>query len=278
MTKKINAIFTDLDGTLLNDDKNIGAEDKKTIQMLIDKEIKVFLATGRHFAATRYYANQLNSSYPCLCCNGGLIYDFKKESIVSSVTFPKEDAKALGEFAVANKMSFYTYSENCITLSKNDMDNFFFQGLNSIKKIVRENEIVFCEKEEIALAENIVTFAFSDCTDEKYQKLLESDIVKSGKYRLDHSGRMFVDFTCVHANKGDAVKKMCGIYGLDTDNIVCMGDNYNDRTMLDIAGISVVPASAEESLRKTADFVTSSCNENPLTYLVDNLLLKENLI
>lgn len=271
MSKTLQALFTDLDGSLLSDERTIGKQDRKTISILQEKGIKVFLATGRHFSMARYYAKQLNISLPTITCNGATIYDFNLETPLKFSTIPKEDVEILIEFAKKNNLTFYTYTDKAMYLSKNEYNKGVIKNFLSHDLDIKPSEFIFTDDDFVYPTDNVVKFMLSHCSKEMYNKFIETDIIKSGRLEVAFSGNDFVDVNLKGDSKGTAVKYLADKYNFSLENTFVMGDNFNDIPMLSIGGYKVVPISANDEIKKHASLITCTNNENPITYAIKKL-------
>jgi len=75
-------------------------------------------------------------------------------------------------------------------------------------------------------------------------------------------------------SKGEAVKKICEYYGIDREEVICMGDNENDISMIKFAGVGVAMGNAEEFVKKQADYVTLSNEEDGVANVIEEFILK----
>jgi len=224
MSKKLEALFTDLDGSLLNDKKEIGELDLLTLQRLKEKGVKVFFATGRHHSVTRVYAETLGFDYPFITCNGGLIYDFEDEKPVSAVTISKDALCELADLTESLGLTYYIYSDKSVFIRPNSPSAQFYHRMLSARNGIKDGEIIETKDYDFE-GNNIIKFLVPDCPPEQLEYLKNTDI----------------------------------------------GDNDNDISMLRSVGLPVVPHSAKDEIKEYADFVTASCNDNPITYAIAEL-------
>lgn len=270
MSKKLEALFTDLDGSLLNDKKEIGELDLLTLQRLKEKGVKVFFATGRHHSVTRVYAEKLGFEYPFITCNGGLIYDFEDEKPVSAVTISKDALCELADLTESLGLTYYIYSDKSVFIRPNSPSAQFYHRMLSARNGIKDGEIIETKDYDFE-GNNIIKFLVPDCPPEQLEYLKNTDIGKSGTLEFAYSGVDFLDINAAGGNKGTAVKKLSELYDFDISNTFAMGDNDNDISMLRSVGLPVVPHSAKDEIKEYADFVTASCNDNPITYAIAEL-------
>lgn len=271
MNKPLEAVITDLDGSLLGDYKKIGEQDLKTIARLKEMGIPFFIATGRHQAITRVYAKQVGTQYPAITSNGSLIYDFAKEQVVHVSFIDPEDVTALKEFSLANGIYYFVYSERHCFLNDGEPNAEFFKMDMALMELADEGEFLLMGKGFEPNDHKIVKFMLPCCTNETLAKLAKIPCVRDGRIVPSFSGEMFVDVNPIGSSKGDAAKLLSELYGFSLEHTLAMGDNFNDETMLGSVGYAVVPETAAEEVRSFADFVTCSNNENPLTYAINSL-------
>lgn len=271
MSEKLEALFTDLDCSLLNDDKEIGQEDIRTINKLKNKGIKVFFATGRHYIMTKYYHSLVSPCLPFITSNGAMIYDFDNKKSLYSKPIPLEIVKKIKKFADVNDMNMYFYTESKMYFPKDDTNSEYNKCHEkaSLKLDPEDCEIV--DNTYIPQNENIIKLLYSKCPSDVYNKLCDTLPDVCNELEIAFSGHNFLDMTSKGQTKGNAIKKLAEQYGFSLENAMALGDNFNDISMLEIVGKAVTPETACEDIKKYADFVTSSNNDNPLTHAIKNL-------
>ena len=271
MSKKLEALITDLDGSLLNDQKGIGAQDVKTLQALQDKGVQVFVATGRHQCLTRFYYPQLGLKTPTVTSNGGLLYDFAKEEILSMHVISREDVATLVDFTRRQGLVFYLYSDRLCILDPRNPTSFYYQQDKALGVIARSDEFVEMEEGFDPLAHTVIKFMIPDCPAGAVEALAQTDLGRSGRITWAYSGDEFLDINAGGVSKGSALRELAQRYGFSLENTLALGDNFNDLEMLQAVGYPVVPETAREDLRPYARYITCSNNDNPISHIVRQL-------
>lgn len=266
MTRKLEAVVTDLDGTLLGPNQQIGAQDLKTIAALKAQGIPVFMATGRHQCLCRQYAELVGPELPAITSNGALLYDFAQEKILEMDVMPVDDVAALLEFTVEQGLPYYVYTDRQCFLNPANADSEYYQFDLNLQKISRPGEVAMMEPGFDPTAYTVLKFMIPECSREQYLRLLETPVGK--RVELAFSGNDFLDVNPSNSTKGTALAKLARRFGFSPNNTLVMGDNGNDLTMLSLAGYPVVPASAESYVRDTACLVTTPSGGNPLTHAI----------
>ncbi|MEG1390184.1 MAG: HAD family hydrolase [Angelakisella sp.] len=271
MKKPLEAVITDLDGSLLSNTKEIGTADHKTIATLKGMGIPVFIATGRHQAITRCYAKQVGTALPVITSNGGLLYDFSKEEIVFAKHLSPQDVTELKAFVLNRGLYYFIYSDKQCFLNNSNPDAEFYKMDLELMSIANEDEFEIMSKDFEPTDYNVIKFMIPNCTPEILEELQQLSCMRAGRVVPTYSGDMFLDINPAGVSKGAAAKKLSELYGFSLANTLAMGDNFNDAAMLQAVGYSVVPETAHEGVQALARFVTCGNNENPITHAVNTL-------
>ena len=110
-------LFTDLDGTLLDDNKDISAEDMSAIRKMIAAGHKFVMTTGRPLTSVKKLASRygfLEAGFYLVSFNGGLIYDCESQEAILTRYIPVEEVKAIMDAAHACGMHAHTYSGDLV--------------------------------------------------------------------------------------------------------------------------------------------------------------------
>lgn len=266
---KYRLIALDLDGTLLNDEKKITP---KTEKMLLDAQkcgVKVAIATGRMPFGVKRYAQQLRlKEYggACICFNGGLVVNACGETIDKRyldkkyLKFACEITKETDITAVvhkpdrlyanSNRNNFTDIAPRIIGVPMIQVEDLFGCVSWDIHKIVFVGELKKLKRIEKILKE-------------KHGENLE----------IVFSTPWFLEIMPKGVSKGEALKTLSREYGFDISQTIACGDNYNDSSMIETAGIGVVMKNGEEELKKIADYVThTDCNNDGISEVVNKYI------
>ena len=231
MNSKI--FFTDLDGTLLNDRKEITPGNRAAISEALSAGHKIVIATGRPLASARIQAERLGlTGEGCyaITYNGGLIYDSFHRNVLLGTPVPKELLAPIFTRSHAMGIHIHTYSSTHI----------------------------LSEYETPELREYAAT------------TLLPWTIVPSIEEVRDFIPYKMLAFSCdvlleivpAGVSKGFAVKWMCDYLGIPLANSVAAGDAQNDIPMLEAAHIGAVMANALPEIAAHGNYVTTADNNH----------------
>ncbi|MGL6153560.1 MAG: Cof-type HAD-IIB family hydrolase [Cetobacterium sp.] len=258
--KKI--IFCDLDGTLLNEEKEISPLNKKVIQDLYEKNIEFIITTGRGYSRTKNYRDLLEINCEVICNNGSTIYNISGEKIFEK-TIPIETSQELIDFFILRNINFlgnsgdfmYTSIETEKNLKKHFKsfpENIVILPLDKLKNIIFEKIVILDEDyKNLKNWENILNFKFSS--------VIRTFISQSN----------FLDIVSKECSKGIAMEFLAKQKGFSLNETLAFGDAYNDFEMLSMAGEGVIMDNGFEELKKIIKNRTHSNNNDGVAkYLI----------
>lgn len=247
MEKKI--VFFDIDGTLLNHDKQLPESTKNAVKELQNKGVYVAIATGRAPFMIEEIRKELNiDSY--VTFNGQ--YVVFEGKVVYEKPLTKNQLMKLTDYAEKSGHSL-VYSTNSTMKASIENDPFVSDSMASLRLSYPEIDRVFFEKESI------------------YQVLLFCEDKDEENYRTTHEELDFVrwhKFSCDvlpgGGSKAVGVEKLIQASGLDIKDAYAFGDGLNDVEMIRSVGIGVAMGNAIEQLKQEADLVTGNVEEDGL--------------
>lgn len=245
----IKAVFFDIDGTLVSFKTHIVPQSTiHALEMLRQKGIKVFIATGRHRMSINNLGNLEFDGYVTL--NGGYVFA-GKDTVIYKHNIPDKDIEALvhyqekeGQFPCAFVQENEIFM-NCTNKAVKDVFrllNFPAPPIRSIEEIYGKTVyqlIAFFTAEQ----EKRIMSILSRCESTRWNPLF-TDVVPAG------------------SSKRVGIDKMLEYYHIKLDECMAFGDGGNDIAMLRHAGIGVAMGNASEEVMESADYVTTSVDEN----------------
>lgn len=254
--KKRYLIALDMDGTLLDDKKEISKETKEYLKYLENDGNVIAIASGRPLRAIMPYYNEIGLTVPIACYNGACVLDpinKKLETKLSKIN--KEIIKKIIEKIGVDNFSniMCQTSEDAWVLHDNlTIEDFFWK--DGIR--IHEGNIVEILDEDPHTA--IFVLKNHDF-DEKIVKIA---------FSYENIGcRFWGDSTCcelyfLDVNKGSAIGDMAKAYGIDNNNTIAIGDAENDVDLLRAAYKGVAMKNASDELISQADMVSLEDNNH----------------
>lgn len=277
MNDNYKIVFIDIDGTLVNDEKQIPKENIETIKKLKTKGIEVVLASGRPYHSIEKYSNIAGAMPYIIGSNGGVVVNYKEDKLLYNANIDKPLALEILKFVKVNNLF------TAITLSGNlVLENEMY----SLTKENRDELIVVNSLEEYLKNTNESIIKFSIMSDNKEdlqiarEKLINKfnititnvdTFVIPNKYRKAGKNPYIMDVMKEYVNKGEAIKKLCKYLNINTQEAIIFGDGLNDIEMFELDAYKVAMKNAKDKIKEMADFVTISNNEAGVAYKLNKI-------
>lgn len=267
-------LFTDLDGTLLNDQKEVTPGNRAAIEAALSRGHKIVISTGRPLASARIQAERIgltmNGCY-AITYNGGQIYDMYHKKTIYGRTLPIDLVKPLFSSAFERNLHIQTYSATHI-LSEHDTSE-----LHEYAKINRlPYELVTDIQTSLKEAPyKLIAIAFH-----RHDALLQyqAEVLSQYSDLLDSffSNDDFLEIVPSGISKGFAVKWLCDYLHIPLCNSVAAGDAQNDISMLETAHIGAVMCNAFPDVLPHGNYITQADNNHDgIAEIIHRFILKE---
>lgn len=269
MIKKFDGyvILSDLDGTLLDNNKNVSDENKNSIEYFIENGGRFSIATGRSVEASEQYIKDVKLDLPMIIYNGGIIYDYNEKKIISEKLINNEQKKLLDKI-------------------KEDYPNIGIEVYCG-RKIYIFNDCGMAERPATKMMDVIYDMP-DDLYEINWNKIIligqVEDInnlekVFESKYGINviRSANFCVEILPESASKGQALTDLVKIYNLNKSKVIAVGDHMNDAELLQAAGIAFCPENASKEVKEYADYITVNNQNHVIKNIVNWIEEKENI-
>lgn len=256
-------IAFDLDGTLLDSQRQIRPSSIAAIDAVRNKGLDVVLVTGRHHMVTRPYHHQLELDTPAICCNGTYLYDFGRQQTLSVNPIEENDARHLLRLSEKHGIVARILTSEAINYMNPDRTLLFYKDWSetlpeSLRPVIRHYE----DYSEL-LAENPLIYSFVIVHPEwGVVRALERDIVAELGLSCEWFADDGFDVACAGNSKGGKLLEWAMERGIEPGEIMAFGDNHNDDSMLRAVGFGVAMGNAGEKIKSAADVVISGTNNS----------------
>ncbi|MGT2888196.1 Cof-type HAD-IIB family hydrolase [Streptococcus didelphis] len=269
----ITLIAIDLDGTLLNHQKEIPADNIQAIQEATAEKIKIVLCTGRPSSGTKPYFDQLGLQEDefLILNNGCSTYSSLEWKLIHSHSLNLQDISDLYDLCK-------DYPGVYLTLTAED--NYYVLG-DAVPELVQaDGDLVFTQVKAITIADlassQEVVFqamymgveSILDGFEEAYALEL------SEKYSLVRSQDYILEVMPQNVTKAYALQELAKDLNCSPEEIMAIGDAPNDIEMLSFAGLGVAMGNASPAIKKLADKVTADCDHAGVAKAIREFALK----
>lgn len=271
--KEIKLIVIDIDGTLVDSDGLVG---KRTLQLareLKDLDIFCTLSSARSYFYSSHIADEMEIDIPFVTLDGALIKDRKGNTVFKGVIRDAIVKKAIrlaennyGKITMCDQHNLFVTPRNAVVkeytkLSAPIKEINDFTGIKDILEI-----LIYCE-DKASLRNIKREFGFFD----KFSVSLNVTKSPRNEYYLLTIKRS-------HSNKLDSVKRLVKHLGFGKANVAVIGDWHNDMPLFDYGAYNIAVQNAIPELKRKADYVTNSTNNEDavgeVLELIKNFKLK----
>lgn len=270
---KYKLLVLDVDGTLLNDAKEIS---KRTLSALLKVQqmgVRIVLASGRPTYGLMPLAKALelgNYGGFILSYNGGQIMNAKNGELLFERRINPEMLPYLEKKARKNNFAIFTYHEDTIVTDQPENEH--------IRQEAALNHMKVREETEFSIG---VDFAPCKCMlvsdDEENLVKLEEHWRRRLNGALDvfRSEPYFLEVVPCSIDKANTLGALLEKLEIDRDEVVAVGDGVCDVTMIQLAGLGIAMGNAQDSVKACADMVTASNEEDGVAVAVEKVILAD---
>lgn len=287
----IKLIATDMDGTLLNAAHEISQENQEAIKFAQEHGITVVIATGRAFYEANTPVAETDLKVPYICLNGAEVRDetfnimstsHLNHSLVSKITSTLKEKDIY--YQVYTNRGIYTENpqrdlEIYIDIAERAGQKADVEKIkNSIQKRVDNGTLKVVDsydKIEDIPGELIMKILAFDSDLGKID-LVGQELAKSPNLAVSSSSRGNLEITHSDAQKGIALSTIAKQLGIDLKDVMALGDNLNDISMLERVGYPIAMDNAAPEVKTVAEYVTDSNENSGVGKAIKKFLKEEN--
>ena len=286
-------IAVDLDGTLLNSYGQISQRNKQAIQSAIQKGLEVVLTSGRSIMSVKNLAEEINANNYKICGNGAMVYNLKNQETIYSNLLNKNKVLQLIKICDENSIYYSVYTKDTIITKNLNYNVLFYNQENANKP---DNK-----KTHIQIVQDIYNYVLNS-PEEEYIKLVVCDdnniifnsiikimkgvkgvdvldvghmsrkLIKSGteEFSIEY---FYTEINSQNVDKWTAISHLINRLGIKSEEVMAIGDNVNDKTMIENAGLGVAMENSAPYIKEIADIVTANNNEDGVAKIIEETLL-----
>lgn len=256
----IKLLMMDIDETFLTFGKEPSETNKEMVEKLLDDNVIVVPTTGRYYKAIPAYLKENKRIKYTVSSNGAQIKN-NEETLLNYYLNKDHVIDILDEIDDYARHIFVVSSvgiivdERIVNNNKFEEKKFFERLLK--QAIITDNIIDFIKDNDFEIKK--IEFSFEDLDFRKklYEKLKDSEDISAVSSHYSN-----IEVTSKYASKGNALKYLIDYLKLDKNEVMAIGDNDNDISMLQEAGISVAMGNASDNVKSYSDYVTLNVSED----------------
>lgn len=269
----IKLIALDLDGTLLTTDKRLTDRTKETLKAARDRGIKVVLTTGRPLKAMDFFLHELGTDDHedeyTITFNGGLVQKNTGE-ILDKTVFSYDDVARLYEETEKLSLPLDAISEGTVYQIQSDQESLYTKFNPALTFVPVDFEDLSSQ------------MTYNKCVTAFAQEPLDAAIQKISpelfdQYEIFKSREMLLEWSPNNVHKATGLAKLISHLGIDQSQVMACGDEANDLSMIEWAGLGVAMQNAVPEVKAVANVVTPMTNdEEAVAWAIEEYVLKEN--
>jgi len=257
----MHLFFTDLDGTLLTDEKQISPKTLEAIDAYISAGNKFIITSGRPFNNIREVAKRTGldkyQDLLLICYNGSVIYDCGLEKPLVDLRLDPRDALHIIDTAEAMGLHCQTYSSTKVICRRHDPESDYYAKQTQMEFVYDRDILAHLdEAPHKALAISLDDRDKLEQLKEKLAPWME------GKLATVFSCPQYLEFVDYRSGKGNAVRYVCGLYNVPVSQAYAAGDANNDFSMLAAAGNSIAMINGSDEVKAVSSIITAQDNNH----------------
>lgn len=278
MGQKIKLLAFDVDGTFVNDKKEIPEENLEILRNLSEKGVKLILSTGRMPVSAKELTGDLKLGVHVSACNGGAMYvndGSENFELIQAQYYDYDIIKSLLEYLDSLKIYYHFYEKDYIYT-------------NRPKEIVKKFYNIFVKNmEAVKIVDSLSKVLTPD------MNVLKAGVADDGTFDFEavkaHLGRnpnldvrlshaSYIDINPVGINKWEGLKAFMKYFDVAEDEIMYFGDHENDMECIEYAGFGVAMKNAMPHVKEKAKYVTEYDNNDAGMAKCIRKLLEDDVI
>lgn len=265
-------LVLDLDDTLLKDDRTVSELTRRRLLEAQQQGMIVVLASGRPTYAMQHLAKELclaeYSGY-FISFNGARITSCADQHILLSVDISHAQMCKLFDLAQEHGVYIQTYTEDHILVSK---DNEYTQ----IEKEITGMDVIECADFKAEIPKTAVKAMMLEHPDrlKEVEKTLRP-VVENELY-MTITKPFFLEFMNPAVDKGKSLVTLAQHLNVPMEQVIAVGDSYNDISMIKAAGLGVAMGNAVEAVKQAADYETADNEHDGVARVVERFFLQKD--
>ena len=289
-------VTVDLDGTLLNSYGEVTENTKEKIKKTQEKGVEIMIASGRPIDSIKTIAEEINSKKYFIAGNGAIIYDIQKEKIIYEKYIPRQKIIEIAKICEENNISYNIYTEkNIITQDlKYNVLYYYKENLkkdaNKITSIIKvdsileyvKNEpnikclkITVCDENQTIFKSIVRRLRAIENIDVMDVSHMSRKVFKQGTEDIE-IGYFYTEISPTQVNKWQAIKYLLPILQIKPEEVIGIGDNINDKEMIENAGLGVCMGQSTPVIKEISDEITDSNTEEGVANVLEKIFLQSN--
>lgn len=277
----------DLDGTLFNSYGEVSEENKKAIQYAMNKGVEIVLASGRDPYAMKKISIDLGIENYLIAGNGANIYSINDDKMIYEKYIEKEKALKIIKICKENSIFANIYTNKGIIAESLNYNVKVFNSENNFKPTQKQTnieivkdiyeyikdtdlnilKIIICDKDKIIFSNIIQKLKTINGIEVLDVEHMSRKIIRIGTEEINIE-YFYTEITKEDTDKWNAIEVLMTKLNINKDEVICIGDNLNDKKMIENAGLGIVMKNSALAQTNIGDYVTKDNNSDGVKYAI----------
>lgn len=258
----IKLVVLDMDGTLLDSEHEITTKNKEVITKLMKQGVQFILASGRSYDSMAPYIKELGLDLPVISSNGAFVKSPKDHKIYCNLNVCLDLTQEIVDYGLEHEYGVSLYFEDGVSTLNEEMID--------AHKEIEGLDVDLIKPNQIDKSPNKIIYF------DNYERIGEAFKITEKRYGekvyVTRSGDFYLDFMSLQTSKGYAVKIVMDAMDISKNEIMVIGDNFNDIPMFEHAGIAVAMGNALPEVKEQSDYVTKTNVEDGVAYALEKFI------
>lgn len=255
--------------------------------------IEVVLTSGRGPASVKNLATEIGADHYIICGNGAVVYNLQEKKTIYQNFLDKKKILQLIKICEENSIYYCVYTEDSIITKSLNYNTLFYYHENSRKpddkktniNIIQDiyqyilnreiedySKIMICDNDTIVFNSIIKKMKKIKNIDVLDVGHMSKKIIKNGteEHPLEY---YYTEISSQNVDKWSAISYLISKLGIKPEEVIAIGDNINDQTMLENAGLGIAMANSAPYIQKMADEVTLNNNEDGVAAAIEKYII-----
>ncbi len=262
---KYKLVALDLDDTLLNKEHELTSRTISVIKRIQNMGVNVILATGRMLVSAIPFVEKLGLKGPVITYNGAYVKDITTDELIYHNPIKVELAREVIKTAESNSLHLNLYQDDQLFVVRRNKEVRRYERVVGIKAREVGSLIDFIKKKPVKI---IIT----EHDRERHQHYLNVFQEKfTPRLTITQSKDYFIEIMSGGISKGRALEVVAERLKIGNDEVVAIGDSWNDLEMITWAGLGIAMEDAAVEIKKKADLIAPSHNDDGVARILTKI-------
>lgn len=272
-------IAIDLDGTLLNSYGEISQGNREAIEYALKNDVEVVLASGRDPKTMEKISLNLGINNYLIAGNGASIYDIKQEKNIYEKFIKQEKALKIIQICKDNSIFLNLYTDKGIITESLNFNVKVFNSENTHKALEKQTnievvndlyqytkdnklnilKIIICDESKIIFNNIIQRLKMIGGVEVLDVEHMSRKKIRIGTEEIDVE-YFYTEISSKNVDKWNAIEFLIEKLQIKKEEVICIGDNINDKKMVENAGVGIAMGNSALSVNNIGDFITEDNN------------------